>query len=82
MNGSRVNRPGQQTATWVQGCSPGCSGCFNPRTHDLRDPSTLWAASVNDLILNRGCNSRKPDRCGPAFCGRPISASQERSPVR
>ena len=30
---SRANGPGVRAVTWVQGCSLGCPGCFNPETH-------------------------------------------------
>lgn len=30
---SRVNGPGLRAVLWVQGCSLGCPGCFNPQTH-------------------------------------------------
>ncbi|QQO09019.1 4Fe-4S single cluster domain-containing protein [Breznakiella homolactica] len=30
---SRVNGPGARFTLWVQGCSRGCPGCFNPLTH-------------------------------------------------
>lgn len=30
---SRANGPGVRFAIWVQGCSLGCPGCFNPTTH-------------------------------------------------
>src|SRR5690606_10653014 len=30
---SRANGPGVRFALWVQGCSLGCAGCFNPDTH-------------------------------------------------
>lgn len=30
---SRVNGPGLRAVLWVQGCSLGCAGCFNPQTH-------------------------------------------------
>lgn len=30
---SRANGPGVRTVIWVQGCSLGCPGCFNPATH-------------------------------------------------
>jgi len=30
---SRANGPGLRAVLWVQGCSLGCPGCFNPRTH-------------------------------------------------
>lgn len=30
---SRANGPGVRAVVWVQGCSIGCPGCFNPETH-------------------------------------------------
>jgi anaerobic ribonucleoside-triphosphate reductase activating protein len=30
---SRANGPGTRFVVWLQGCSLGCSGCFNPSTH-------------------------------------------------
>jgi anaerobic ribonucleoside-triphosphate reductase activating protein len=30
---SRANGPGKRAVIWVQGCSLGCPGCFNPQTH-------------------------------------------------
>lgn len=30
---SRVNGPGPRAVVWVQGCTLGCPGCFNPETH-------------------------------------------------
>ncbi len=30
---SRANGPGTRFVVWVQGCSLGCPGCFNPTTH-------------------------------------------------
>lgn len=30
---SRANGPGWRSVVWVQGCSLGCPGCFNPETH-------------------------------------------------
>ncbi|MCB9851897.1 MAG: radical SAM protein [Phycisphaerales bacterium] len=48
---SRVNGPGVRTVVWVQGCTIGCPGCFNPHTHmhevrRLVDPRELgdWIA--------------------------------------
>lgn len=31
---SRANGPGARFTIWSQGCTLGCPGCFNPRTHD------------------------------------------------
>jgi anaerobic ribonucleoside-triphosphate reductase activating protein len=30
---SYANGPGVRAVLWVQGCSLGCAGCFNPETH-------------------------------------------------
>lgn len=30
---SVVNGPGRRAVVWVQGCTLGCPGCFNPETH-------------------------------------------------
>lgn len=40
---SEVNGPGRRAVIWVQGCSLGCKGCFNPETHSTTD--------VSDLVL-------------------------------
>lgn len=32
---SRANGPGVRAVVWVQGCSLGCPGCFNPETHSF-----------------------------------------------
>lgn len=31
---SRANGPGARFVIWLQGCTLGCPGCFNPGTHD------------------------------------------------
>ena len=36
---SRSNGPGRRAVLWVQGCSLGCPGCYNPQTH-VPDPAT------------------------------------------
>lgn len=33
---SRANGPGSRFVVWMQGCTLGCAGCFNPTTHDAR----------------------------------------------
>jgi anaerobic ribonucleoside-triphosphate reductase activating protein len=33
---SRANGPGARFVIWLQGCTLGCPGCFNPATHDAR----------------------------------------------
>ncbi len=44
---SYANGPGVRAVIWVQGCSLGCAGCFNPKTH----PSDGEFTSVDDLFL-------------------------------
>src|SRR5437868_145303 len=44
---SRANGPGVRAVVWVQGCSLGCPGCFNPETHPA---SGGRMASVDDLL--------------------------------
>jgi len=44
---SYANGPGARAVIWVQGCSLGCPGCFNPKTH----PSGEELISVDDLFL-------------------------------
>ena len=33
LHGSRANGPGLRTVVWFQGCTLGCVGCTNPKTH-------------------------------------------------
>jgi anaerobic ribonucleoside-triphosphate reductase activating protein len=44
---SRANGPGVRAVVWVQGCSLGCPGCFNPQTHPREGGDDL---QVNELL--------------------------------
>lgn len=44
---SRANGPGKRAVIWVQGCTLGCPGCFNPTTHD---PDGGERVSVDELF--------------------------------
>jgi anaerobic ribonucleoside-triphosphate reductase activating protein len=44
---SRANGPGLRAVVWVQGCSLGCPGCFNPQTHPRKGGK---AVLVEDLL--------------------------------
>ena len=44
-NHSRANGPGWRAVLWLQGCSIGCPGCFNPETHAAVDLADSAAAS-------------------------------------
>jgi anaerobic ribonucleoside-triphosphate reductase activating protein len=43
---SRANGPGSRFVVWMQGCTLGCPGCFNPTTHDSLGGREV---SVDDL---------------------------------
>jgi len=46
MNKTVSNGPGKRVGIWVQGCTLGCPGCFNPDTHGKDGMAT----EVSDLI--------------------------------
>jgi anaerobic ribonucleoside-triphosphate reductase activating protein len=49
---SRANGPGRRAVLWLQGCSLGCPGCFNPATHSFGDGFEADVATVADDILS------------------------------
>lgn len=52
---SRANGPGWRSVVWVQGCSLGCPGCFNPQTHGRDEVGeTVGVAEVMERILAAG----------------------------
>ncbi len=52
---SRANGPGARFVVWMQGCSLGCAGCFNPGTHDAAGGRELAVADVAEqLARTRG----------------------------
>ncbi|HEU0032657.1 MAG TPA: 4Fe-4S single cluster domain-containing protein [Kofleriaceae bacterium] len=48
---SRANGPGARFVIWLQGCTLGCPGCFNPGTHD---PLAGRATTVDELAAQFG----------------------------
>ncbi|HEX5059374.1 MAG TPA: 4Fe-4S single cluster domain-containing protein [Kofleriaceae bacterium] len=48
---SRANGPGARFVVWLQGCTLGCPGCFNPTTHD---PSSGSETTVAELAAQLG----------------------------
>lgn len=48
---SRSNGPGMRAVLWVQGCSLGCPGCFNPETHDPRGGEKQTVEQVVERII-------------------------------
>lgn len=60
---SRANGPGSRFVVWMQGCTLGCAGCFNPTTHDATGgrevevaelAAQMAAAGVEGLSLSGG----------------------------
>jgi anaerobic ribonucleoside-triphosphate reductase activating protein len=51
---SRANGPGLRSVVWVQGCTLGCPGCFNPGTHDPAGGAPRDTADLAAELLARG----------------------------
>ena len=74
---SRANGPGARFVIWLQGCTLGCPGCFNPSTHalggDVRDPDELiraaQAAGVEGITLSGGEPLQQPEAALALLCG-------------
>lgn len=47
---SRANGPGLRSVVWVQGCSLGCPGCFNPATHSVLSGFESDTVEVSGMI--------------------------------
>jgi len=48
---SRANGPGLRAVVWVQGCSLGCPGCFNPETHPAAGGIWIPVGQLVDEII-------------------------------
>lgn len=48
---SQVNGPGKRLVVWVQGCALGCTGCFNPETHDFLGGETWEVEKLAQHII-------------------------------
>ena len=48
---SRANGPGPRFVVWVQGCSLGCPGCFNPETHPRTGGEIIPTAALVEMAL-------------------------------
>jgi len=51
---SRANGPGLRSVIWLQGCSLGCPGCFNPQTHSVRGGEKVLPGQLAQRILSLG----------------------------
>lgn len=41
-----ANGPGARCCLWLQGCTLGCPGCFNPETHDFKNDMDYSVSEV------------------------------------
>jgi len=48
---SAVNGPGERFVLWVQGCTLGCPGCWNPETWSRKPQRIVHALDLADEIL-------------------------------
>ena len=67
---SRANGPGARFVVWMQGCTLGCPGCFNPATHDARGGREVdgrrrspRSSPRRRRAASRACRSRAASRC-------------------
>jgi anaerobic ribonucleoside-triphosphate reductase activating protein len=51
---SRANGPGGRAVIWVQGCTLGCPGCFNPETHPAEGGELVSITDLFDRIVALG----------------------------
>lgn len=51
LRSSRTNGPGRRAVVWVQGCSLGCPGCFNPGSHAVDGGAATPVASLVERIV-------------------------------
>ena len=51
---SRANGPGARFVVWLQGCTLGCAGCFNPTTHDAGGGRELALDEIVDEMRRSG----------------------------
>lgn len=47
---SRANGPGTRFVIWVQGCTLGCPGCFNPGTHAAAGGEVIEVGALLDEV--------------------------------
>ena len=51
MNLSHTNGPGRRMVIWLQGCSLGCIGCFNPDTHSTTPKDLMTTDDLFEKIF-------------------------------
>ena len=51
---SRANGPGLRAVIWLQGCTLGCPGCYNPETHSVRGGQWVSVHELSERIRKLG----------------------------
>ncbi|MBN2548054.1 MAG: radical SAM protein [Anaerolineales bacterium] len=51
---SRANGPGVRAVLWVQGCTLGCPGCYNPLTHPPQGGQWLDIDAIMESLRSLG----------------------------
>ena len=51
---SRANGPGARVVIWVQGCSLGCPGCFNPEMQSVAGGESVSADDLFERVVAVG----------------------------
>lgn len=51
---SRANGPGERAVLWVQGCTLGCTGCYNPLTHPPQGGQWMDIDAIMDSLRSLG----------------------------
>ncbi|GIV66620.1 MAG: 4Fe-4S single cluster domain-containing protein [Chloroflexota bacterium] len=49
---SYSNGPGKRAVLWLQGCTLGCPGCFNPHTHSTKSGRLVRLSNLLNRIVN------------------------------
>lgn len=71
---SRANGPGARYVIWLQGCTLGCAGCFNPTTHphaggQVRPVAELLAELAAAVRASAEAGAQKPPISGLTLSG-------------
>jgi len=72
LTGSQVNGPGERTIVHFQGCSLGCPGCWNPKTHTFDGGDEWHPAELAEALW-----SATPSRAFTFSGGEPFQQSPE-----
>jgi len=58
---SKVNGPGRRLVIWTQGCSQGCTNCFNPATWKFEGLNIKEIRNVDGVTISGGYSLEQED---------------------